>query len=92
MRVGWMWQLSPKDQTLTDDVARAIRRYAEKYGRRPNRVHVSLDMAKDILTICGLLVLGDRMVNEGCIWLGREEDVDEEVYFRGENCHEATTD
>ena len=80
MRVGWMWQLKPRERALTGDMVEAIRYYVYKYSRQPNRVHVPMALAGEVWTVCDIPVISDRLVPEGCIWIGREEDINEDVY------------
>ncbi len=73
MDVGLLWYDGGKKQ-LADKVAKAVKRYRERFGERPNVCYVHpLTLPEGEQEVAGVTVRTSPQILQHHFWVGREE-------------------
>ncbi len=72
MREGLLWYDGDKRRAPQEKLDQAAARYAERFGRPPNRCHVN---PSELFEHPSVKVVGDQAVLPHHLWIGQDEEL-----------------
>jgi hypothetical protein len=79
MHEGLLWYDGDKRRTVREKLEQASARYAERFGREPNRCHVHPAAVFEHPTV---RVVGDQTILPNHFWIGEDEELAAELRQR----------